>query len=186
MTFTYGCPYGWNCWLFPLNHCTLFYRAYLACLMLVWRLLEIWISISGCLYMRLWTLQHVPIITSALREHWFLWCQHIRQCCYLACVNPVELAIVTEQVIVQFICSHMLFANWTLTCLASAALGPLVFPCCCNFSSLATDFKQVTVSIYEQVFVQFICLPILLTNLALTCSTSAALGAMVLYWLFKL
>ena len=137
--------------------------------------------------MWLWTLQHVPIITSTLREHWFLWCQqHIRQCCYLACVTPVDLATVTEQVIVHFVCSHILFANWTLTCLASAALETLVFPCCCNFSSLAADFEQVAVSIYEQVFVQFICLPMLLTNLALTCSTSAALGALVLYWLFKL
>ena len=186
MTFTYRCPYGWNRWLLPLNHCTLFYRACLACLMSVWRLLEMWVSISGCLYMWLWTLQHVPIIiTSALREHWFLWCQqHIRQC-YLACVTPVDLAV-TEQVIVQFICSHMLLANWTLTCLASAALGTLVFPCCFNFSSLATNFEQVTVSIYEQVFVQFICLPMLLTNLAQTCSTSAALGALLLYWLGKL
>ena len=137
--------------------------------------------------MWLWTLQHVPIITSTLREHWFLWCQqHIRQCCYLACVTPVDLATVTEQVIVHFVCSHILFANWTLTCLASAALETLVFPCCCNFSSLAADFEQVAVSIYEQVFVQFICLPMLLTNLALTCSTSAALRALVLYWLFKL
>ena len=93
----------------------------------------------------------------------------------------MDLATVTEQIIVQFICSHMLFANWTLTCLASAALGPLVFPCCRNFSSLAADFKKVTVSIYEQVFVQFICSLMLLTNLALTCSTSAALGAMLLY-----
>ena len=104
--------------------------------------------------------------------------------CYLACVTPVHLAAEIEQVIVQFICLHMLFANWTLTCLALAALGRLVFLCCCNFSALAADFEQITVSVYEQVFVQFICLPMLLTNLALTCSTSAALGALVLSCLF--
>ena len=144
------------------------------------RLLEMWVSISGCLCMWFWALQHVPIITSALREHWFLWCQqHIRQYCYLACVTPVDLATVTEQVIVRFICSHMLFANWTLTCLASGALVTLVFPCCFNFSSLATEFEQVIVSIYEQVFVQFICLPMLLTNL-LNFSSTWCIGVILI------
>ena len=65
----------------------------------------------------------------------------------------------TEQVIVQFIDLHMLLANWILTCLASAALETLVFPCCCNFSALAVEFKQATVSVHEQLFAQlFFCL----------------------------
>ena len=109
----------------------------------------------------------------------------LRHWCYLACVTPVHLAADTEQVIVQFIYLHMLFANWTLTCLALAALGTLLFPCCCNFGALVANFEQVTVSVYEQVFVQFNCLPMLLTILVLTCSTSATLGALVLSCLFN-
>ena len=106
--------------------------------------------------------------TSSAFRHW----------CYLPCVNAVHLAADTEKVIVQFIYLHMLFINWT--CLVSAALGTLVFPCSCNFSTLDAEFEQVTVSAYDQLFVQFVCLPMLLSNLALTCSTLAAFGALVL------
>ena len=106
--------------------------------------------------------------TSAAFRHW----------CYLPCVNPVHLAADTEKIIVEFIYLQMLFTDWT--CLVSAALGTLVFPCSCNFSALDAEFEQFTVSAYEQVFVQFICLPMLLSNLALTCSTLAAFGALAL------
>ena len=97
----------------------------------------------------------------------------------LLSVNPVHLAADTEKVSVQFIYLHMLFTNWT--CLVSVELGTLVFPCSCNFSALDAEFEQFTVSAYEQVFFQFICLPMLLSNLVLTCSTSAAFGALVLF-----
>ena len=91
MTITYGCPYGSNLWLLTLNHFTLFCRAYLTCLMSVWRFLEMWVSISNCFYIWFWRLQHLPVITSFIREHWFLWCQqHIRQCCCPACETPVN------------------------------------------------------------------------------------------------
>ena len=106
--------------------------------------------------------------TSAPFRHW----------CYLPRVNAVHLAADTEKVIVQFIYLHMLFINWI--CLVSAAIGTLVFPCSCNFSALDAEFEQFTVSAYEQVFVQFVCLPMLLSNLALTCSTLAAFSALVL------
>ena len=106
--------------------------------------------------------------TSAAFRHW----------CYLPYVNPVHLAADTEKIIVEFIYLHMLFTDWT--CLVSAALGTLVFPCSCNFSALDAEFEQFTVSAYEQVFVQFICLPMLLSNLALTCSILAAFGALAL------
>ena len=45
----------------------------------------------------------------------------------------MHLVAETEQAIVQFICLHLLFGNWTLTCLALAALRTLVCLCCCKF-----------------------------------------------------
>ena len=119
--------------------------------------------------------------TSAALRHW----------CYLACATPVHLAADTEQVTVKSIYLHILFANWTLTCLASAALGGLVLPCCCNFGAsaatlnkslfqfmslfnsnlFASDFERVIFAVY---------LPMLFANCSLICLTSAALGALVL------
>ena len=45
------------------------------------------------------------------------------QWCYVACKTPVHLTADTEQVIVQWISLHMLFANWALTCLALTAFA---------------------------------------------------------------
>ena len=129
----------------------------------------------------------VQFICLSIAQLWQHLVGAVRDWSYFFCETPVHLAAETEQVIVQFICLHMLSANWTLTCVALAALGILVFPCCCNFSALAADFEQITVSVYGQVFAYFslfFCLCSLLTNLALISSTSAALGALPLSCLF--
>ena len=54
----------------------------------------------------------------------------------------MHVAADTEQVTVKSICLHILFANWTLTCLTSAALGGLVLPCCCNFGASAATLNK--------------------------------------------
>ena len=141
MMFTYGCPYGWNRWLLPLNNWTLFCRACLACLMLVWRLLEMWVSISGYLYMStclndLFSFAHTWGIgvTSLVYQQNIgcrLWLSH--------CFGPFVFCICPP--------------HWELNCSASAGYGALVLyrllKARCNSCPLwASHCFRTSVSLY--------------------------------------